>query len=219
MVRVVLFFALVLIHCNVFATAQAPDWLIYKGKKYALHVNPLEELFLKNEDLLPETNVISSGNWRGYTATFKIVRNKLYVTKITVKKYNQEDDYFYQETVTKTVFPKKTDRRMDWYSGLLVIPKGEELAYVHQGYSSIYEKYLLIKISEGKIKETVEMTDQEYLSYKIRQFEEYKKTPEYLQVLNELTEDSKPDDDFDNEGFIFRIGEFTQKIDIPFKSE
>jgi hypothetical protein len=39
---------LLTIRCN--ATAQQPDILIYKGKKYSLYTNPLERYFKKYPD-------------------------------------------------------------------------------------------------------------------------------------------------------------------------
>ena len=37
---------------NVFATAQYPDKIIYNGKEYSLHSNPLEAYFEKNPNEL-----------------------------------------------------------------------------------------------------------------------------------------------------------------------
>ena len=38
-----------------------------------------------------------------------------------------------------------------WYSGVLRIPQGELLEYVHAGYGSIYEKDLLIDVENGVV--------------------------------------------------------------------
>ena len=60
---------------NAFATAQYPDKIIYNGKEYDLHSNPLEEYFQKNPDKKPKATMISTALWRGYVATFEIKNN------------------------------------------------------------------------------------------------------------------------------------------------
>lgn len=48
--RIIILFVGVTLSLDVLATAQAPDYLIYDGEKYRLHVNPLEELFQEKEE-------------------------------------------------------------------------------------------------------------------------------------------------------------------------
>jgi hypothetical protein len=215
--RVIIFLLSVFVAINVLATAQAPDHLVYQGEKYRLHVNPLEELFLKKEELRPETEIISSANWRGYIATFSINEGSLVVSEITINKsdLNKEHGYL-KESVLLDVFPNEADRKMDWFSGLLVVPIGKRTGYVHLSYASQYESYLIIRINNGLVQESTEMDLKEYMDYKVRQFEVYKISPEYESLYSELSKDSEPDDTFDLEGFIFQMGEFTHKIDIPF---
>ncbi len=219
MLRSIILIVQLLLCANVFATAQAPDYLLYQGKKYRLHVNPLEELFVENEGLRPETGITSSGNWRGYIATFSINKNSLVVSDITIENPDPNKKHSYlTESVISNVFPKEPDRKMDWFSGLLVVPLGERIGYVHLSYASQYERYLLIRIKNGLVKESDELDFEEYMSFKSRQFEVFKATPEYEALYNELGKDSELGDDFDVEGFIFQMGGFTHKIDIPFKS-
>jgi hypothetical protein len=42
----------------------------------------------------------------------------------------------------------------DWFSGVLRVPKGERLQYVHMGYGSVYEQELHIKIDNGVVVKT-----------------------------------------------------------------
>lgn len=206
MLRIIFFFVSVLFSVHVFATAQVPDYLIYKGKKLRLDVNPLEELFLKKKELRPEIVTISSSNWRGYIATFSIKERFLTVTDITI---NQG------ESVLLKVFPNEPDRKVDWFSGLLVIPLGKQTGYVHLSYASQYQKYLLIRVKNGLVLESSEMKLEEYLDYKVLQFEKFKLTSEYKALYKELNKGTKPNN-LDIEKFIFRMGGFTHKIDIPF---
>jgi hypothetical protein len=217
--RIIVFLVSVLFSANIFATAQAPDYLMYKGEKLRLHVNPLEVLFLEKEELRPETEIISSGNWRGYIATFSIIDRALAVSDITISKPDPEKEYGYlRESVLLKIFPNESDRKMDWFSGLLVVPLGKQTGYVHLSYASQYEKYLLIRIKNGLVKESSEMRLEEYMDYKVRQFEKFKLTSEYEDLYKELSKDSEPSENFNLEGFIFEMGGFTHKIDIPFKS-
>ena len=217
--RIIIFLVPILFSVNVFATAQAPDYLMYKGERLRLHVNPLEVLFIEKKELRPETEIISSGNWRGYIATFSIIDRALSVSDITISKPDPDKEYGYlRESVLLKVFPNESDRKMDWYSGLLVVPLGERTGYVHLSYASQYEKYLLIRIKNGLVKESTEMKLEEYMDYKARQFEKFKLTSEYEDLYKELSKDSEPNEDFNLEGFIFEMGGFTHKINIPFKS-
>jgi len=79
--RNILLFVLLFFTCEAFATAQAPDFLIYKGETLELDVNPLEEYFEKNPDRRLKDAPISSGLWRGYIATFEFKKNVLTLKK------------------------------------------------------------------------------------------------------------------------------------------
>jgi hypothetical protein len=39
----------------------------------------------------------------------------------------------------------------DWFSGILRVPKGEILQYVHMGFGSVFEEELHIKIAKGEV--------------------------------------------------------------------
>lgn len=39
----------------------------------------------------------------------------------------------------------------DWFSGVLRIPKGEMLLYVHMGFGSVYEQEIHVKIERGLV--------------------------------------------------------------------
>lgn len=67
------------------ATGQQPDILIYKGKTYDLFANPLGSFYENEKDKPPfrvRPNVMSTGNWRGYVATWKIENGFLYLVKL-----------------------------------------------------------------------------------------------------------------------------------------
>ena len=219
MLRFLTYLLLLLLSVNAFATPQRSDYLMYQGEKYRLHTNPLEELFFVKKELRPETEVRSSGNWRGYIATFSINEDYLVVSDITIAKRDPNKEHSYlRESVFLKTFPNESDRKMDWFTGLLVVPLGKRTRYVHLSYASQYENYLLIRIKDGLVLESDEMNLEEYMAFKVRQFEAFKATPAYEARYKVLSKISDHADDFDLEGFIFKMGGFTQNIDIPFKS-
>lgn len=46
------------------------------------------------------------------------------------------------------LFPDKKRVLAEWFSGEIRIPHGEMIEYVHQGYASLYEKELFLKIKK-----------------------------------------------------------------------
>jgi len=39
----------------------------------------------------------------------------------------------------------------DWFTGVMRVPQGEMLAYVHMGFGSVYERELHIKVESGRV--------------------------------------------------------------------
>lgn len=70
---------------KIFATAQIPDLLIYKGETLSLFTNPLESFYNK-ENPRPYsfgmTKCINTACWRGYVATWEIKNDRLYLLEI-----------------------------------------------------------------------------------------------------------------------------------------
>ncbi|HMM79015.1 MAG TPA: hypothetical protein PKC65_03220 [Pyrinomonadaceae bacterium] len=58
---------------SAFATAQSPDRIVYKGNERMLFSNPLEGYYSsgrKRPDFMIAPLTTSTGNWRGYVATW-----------------------------------------------------------------------------------------------------------------------------------------------------
>ena len=178
-----LFFPL-MISVSIYATAQYPDKIIYNGIEYDLFVNPLEAYLSINPDKRPRSNLISSALWRGYIATFEIVNSELYLKDIKISTGDM------QKTEWVSVLPEFLDGqpnlKIDWFSGLLVIPHGKLINYVHMGYASTYENYLLLEMENGNFIRENKMHYIEYVRYRERQYEAFKKTQEYLNLLKEI---------------------------------
>lgn len=161
-----------LITSAAFATAQAPDALIYNGKPYDLFSNPLEDFYGGDESKRPkfwvEPNTMSSGNWRGYVATWEIIDDKLYLTKIDswlCRPSIRTKSGCRRVTVRDLFGGKVVDGKVfaSWFSDNLRVPDGKQLKYVHSGYASIYERDLIFDVDAGKIvkHETVDNTKRE----------------------------------------------------------
>ncbi|MCM3874418.1 MAG: hypothetical protein ND895_27320 [Pyrinomonadaceae bacterium] len=144
------------------ATSQQPDVLIHKGKSFDLFANPLEG-FYKGKGTRPsfrvKPNVISTGNWRGYVATWTIENGFLYLLKIDAWICRDWDEKTCRKVNLKDLFGSRYIQgrvRADWFSGDLRMPDGELLQYVHMGYGSVYERELTFRVESGKVvKESV----------------------------------------------------------------
>ncbi len=156
------------------ATAQFPDIIIFEGKQYSLNSNPLEQYFKKFPDKRPREGSRSTGLWRGYIATFEIIDSTLYLKDVEISLPGNK-----WKSVLAEVFPNSERVKIDWLTGLLVLPHGELVEYVHMGYASTYENYILLEIREGQFKRAKRFAYKQYEEFKQRQFEEFKKTEEY----------------------------------------
>ena len=224
MVRTVIILLLTILSFNAWSTGQDRDGLWYEGKDYALYVdqNPLEQFFYYNPKRRPEPETILSSRARGYQATFSIKHNALFIEELTITKASGTDYDFklFEESVLGKVFPDPASRRLDWFAGVIVVPLGEELNTDYSTYIAPHEKYLLFRVSNGSVIESAEMSLKQYQSYRKKQFEIYKKTKWYRQAFQ--TEEEKQatyfedEDDFDIEDFIYQVGIYAFKVNLPF---
>ena len=78
---------------------------------------------------------LDSACWRGYQGTWEIRDDHFYLVDL---------EGGYRLDPGEPVFA-------DWYSGILKIPRGELLDYVHLGFASIYEQELLVTVNLGHV--------------------------------------------------------------------
>lgn len=193
----VIVFVFIVSLSNVFGTAQIPDVILYEGKEYIMHSNPLNDYFKKNPDKYPESTIRSTALWRGYRATFEVKDNALYVKDIQILSRGADE----WKSVLKESSPDGKPFKVDWYTGILVIPHGKMVRYVHMGYGSTYEKYILLEIKDGKINAEKKLDNKEYVKFKEKQFEAFKKTEEYKKIIADLKKDKEMSEEF-IEGFL-----------------
>lgn len=177
-------------------TAQYPDKITYNGTEYNLNSNPLEPYFEKNPENRPD--MVSTALWRGYVGHFEIIENELFLTDMKRPvSYTDDDGNFNEKWVSiyRMYFPRQEKVKIDWFSGILILPHGKMVQYVHQGYASTYSKYWLLEIESGIFNEARKYNNKEFLKFKKRQFEFFEKTEEYKKLYAELKENDEYNDD------------------------
>jgi hypothetical protein len=108
-------------------------------------------------------------------------------------------------------FPGIKDVKVDWLTGLLVMPYGKIVNYVHMGYGSTYKNYILLEIDKGNLKKEKHFTYKEYERFKERQFQVFKQTDEYKKLKAELKNDGVSDEFVDSFLKNF-VTQYTSKI-------
>lgn len=139
---------------SLFATAQIPDILIYKGDTLSLFANPLEQLY-GNDSTRPnyfgeKEACVTTACWRAYRAEWEIIDNQLYLIGIYSCCY-------YNDSIKadlKVLFGEKCQNgkvKANWFTGTIIAPKGKQIYYVHMGYESLYEQELEFKVKNGLV--------------------------------------------------------------------
>lgn len=133
-------------------TAQVPEKLVFNGEKTSMtFCPPLPEQhprIIKLDDKDMDHNdywVFSTACWREYVGTWEIKNDQFYLVDIAGRyKINGKDPIL-----------------ADWFSGVICIPQGDLLQYVHMGFGSVYEQEIHIKIENGKVIDST-IIDNEY---------------------------------------------------------
>lgn len=138
--------------CQIFATAQIPDYLIYQGDTLKLFANPLEQFSgmdsLRSKFFTHKTH--STACWRGYIAQWIFVKNELFLDKI----YSCVDRSQVSQITLKQLFGCRFSNgrvKADWVNATLLAPHGKQLFYIHMGYESIYEEELEFRVKNGQL--------------------------------------------------------------------
>jgi len=120
-------------------TAQTHEIIILDNRQLPMDCTPS---FPKSDCRIIETEdntLYSSSCWRRYVGTWEIKDKKLYLINIKG---------MYKLLDSQPLFS-------DWYSGVLTIPQGEMLEYVHSDFLSVYEKEIQITIDKGNVTKAV----------------------------------------------------------------
>lgn len=189
-----------------FGTAQESDYIRWDGELYMLDTNPLTYLPDKQGKLFelrlqpfedPETGEtyipnMSTSNWRGYVATWRVENDRLYLDDVEKEAslVNGGED---RETVYRSIlailFGDNKPVFADWYMGHLIILDGEMVAYQHQGYASVFERYIIATVEKGIVTTSVRMDADRFIEFRQAQFDAYKKTDRYREQLEKFKSD------------------------------
>ena len=160
-------------------TAQFRESIKIDGKKYGMVSEPLESLIAKEfsgskkgfPEGYPTLYPSCTACWRGYTGHWIIEDDQLWLEDMRGSDVD-DDDKIYVEVAhdelklldwRKTFFSyQQGNIKAEWFSGKLVVEMGELIEYVHMGYESTYEKYLLIDIEKGNVISKKTISGEEY---------------------------------------------------------
>jgi hypothetical protein len=128
-------------------TAQIHEKLIFDGEETSMAFGPpLPEnhpRVVENDphDAAREDRygmLFSTACWRCYQGTWEILDGRFFLTDL------------------RGLFRLQGQGPIlaDWFSGVLRIPKGERLRYVHMGFGSVYEQELHVKVEKGIVTAT-----------------------------------------------------------------
>jgi uncharacterized protein (TIGR02996 family) len=153
-------------------TAQIGDWLEFRGQQYTLHTEPLELWFAQGHPR-PELPPLSTACWRGYIAHWRIQQNRLELlhmqmdmgyTPLASSPPSQGTLIVGRRSasVPASASPSNSPLALifpdleppigaTWYTGILQVPLGECVQYVHMGYASTYERYRYLHIFRGQL--------------------------------------------------------------------
>ncbi|HEV2731263.1 MAG TPA: hypothetical protein VGV15_14630 [Terriglobales bacterium] len=178
------------------ATAQQGDILLLKDKKYSIYTNPLEPFLEKNPGKLPKSDVTSTSNWRGYVATWQVKSDRFVLVDVgilhAITRPGQSGFSTELLSVMSKVFPGQTEVLAEWFTGNVIIPDGKLVSYVHMGYASTYEKYIILRVEKGIVTRVSAVDNTGFVRFRDAQFAAYKKTEEYRKALAEsVAEGSK----------------------------
>lgn len=127
-------------------TAQVHERIIVEGEKKSMaFCPPIPQNHprirrLETHELIDAVNtgrgasfINSTACWRRYIGTWKLENGRLYLVAI---------EGIYRIVGAEPIFA-------DWFTGVLRIPDGEMLHYVHMGFGSVYAFETHLKIENG----------------------------------------------------------------------
>ena len=134
--------------------AQLPDIIVVDHQKLDLYSNPLEQYWIRENKRRPHFHATGSCK-RGYVATWEIRNMHLYLKNVegeVARRY-----FLFGQKLVKcnlTIISSNAEKspvKATWFSGKLRIPRGNRLAFEHQGYDSRFEREIIITVDHGHV--------------------------------------------------------------------
>ncbi len=80
--------------------------------------------------------IFSTACWRRYRGTWEIKNDRFYLNRL----------------VGQVRLAKPGPLFADWFTGVLRVPLGEQILYVHMGFGSVYEQEMHVMVEHGIVK-------------------------------------------------------------------
>lgn len=171
------------------ATAQEGDILILDGKRYFIQTNPLRPYLQQHPDAVPQSDIISTSCWRGYVATWEVKDSELHLRDVTILRSGKDKSRSEKMSVIFSMFGGQTSVRASWYTGNVIIPDGKLMRYVHMGYASTYERYIVLRVEQGRVTSQQKYGREAFEAFRKSQFDAFKETDAYRKAYEELAND------------------------------
>jgi len=188
--RPVFFIAIIFVFglTSAYATWQQPDILIYKGATYNIYTEPMEAFFKAHPGRRPPVCETNSGLWRGYVATMMVVNDELTLKDITIPATpNSLEAGCQKESALEKVAPDGKPLKIDWISGLLLSMDGRNDGDSYSfEFLETFESYSAFEFDSGNLRKAKHFTNKEYKSFRLRQFNAFKKTADYQKLVKEV---------------------------------
>ena len=159
-------------------TAQVPDLLVLDADTLGMFSNPLESAFSdtnpRPEYIFPD-GCISTACWRGYQAVWGIVTDSLFLTSV---RSCCDESTLSASRIENLLGRRSQNGRVfaDWYTGHLIVAIGERVHYVHMGYASTYDEYLLLTVVGGGMTKKFRANERAFRRFREEQFRQFMKT-------------------------------------------
>ena len=128
------------------ATEQETDVLIIRGKRIYTHDTPgLKEAFPKLS--IPEFRMISTANYKGYSATWAVFDEQLYLVGLEALTKDDGELLWDERVLKKQSFPLKVS---EW-SGVVTQSSPVSSFDPNTGKSERYDKVTTITFKKGKV--------------------------------------------------------------------
>lgn len=125
-------------------TAQFGEVLILDGEARRMNFCPPLPIGSPHLARTPDEELTGgcTACWRGYVATWEIADDEFYLTEINGPLGDAPPPW---RKITEGRIPAT------WFSGVLRVPQGKRLQYVHMGFGSTYEEEVHIKVEAGRV--------------------------------------------------------------------
>jgi len=186
-------------------TAQRGDILVLDDEQHRIQTNPLEPFLKANPDMRPEPKIVSSSLWRRYIATWAIDEGRLFLIDVSALRQTPGVADFETElhSVMAALFPEQQRVFAEWFTGHIVVVRGDLVEYVHLDYASTFDDYSVLTVREGVVTDDRRMGVKQFRRFRKRQFRAYQQTDQYRSSFDKFKDPDETTKEV--EDFIFRV--------------